>query len=285
MLIPDELAFAANLSILFPDLPPLQRPAAAAAAGFGAVESWWPFATATPAPAEVDAFVAALEGAGVQLVALNLLAGDMAAGERGLVSVPGRGAEFQASLRALVGIAERTGCRAFNALYGQRVAGVDPAAQDRLAVENLAAAAAAVAPLGGVVLVEPLTRGENGAYPLCTAADAVGVVRRVRAQAGAANLRWLADLYHLASNGEELAVVLPRHADEIGHVQVADVPGRHQPGTGSLDIEGLLALLASSGYRGFVGLEYRPLGPSERCFDWLPVPRRAAPGPGGGGGR
>ncbi|HUY61095.1 MAG TPA: TIM barrel protein, partial [Candidatus Dormibacteraeota bacterium] len=97
-------------------------------------------------------------------------------------------------------------------------------------------------------------------------------------------IRFLADLYHLASNGEALAAVLPRHARETGHVQIADVPGRHQPGTGGLDFEKLFALLASTGYRGHVGLEYRPLGPPELSFDWLPVARRASSDALGGGG-
>ncbi len=138
-----QLRFDVNLSILFTELPLLQRPAAARRAGFDAVEFWWPWPVAVPSDAEVDAFVAAVRDAGVQLVGLNFFAGDMPGGDRGLVSWPARSAEFRDNVDVTVGIGERLGCRAFNALYGNRVDGVDPAAQDEHGAAQLALAARA----------------------------------------------------------------------------------------------------------------------------------------------
>ena len=151
------LRYEVNCSILFTELPLLERPAAVKAAGFDAVEFWWPFAEAVPADREVDAFVSAVEDAGVQLVGLNFFAGDMPGGDRGLVSWPARSGEFRDNVDVTVGIGERLGCGAFNALYGNRVEGVSAAEQDDLGAENLAIAARAAARIGGTVLVEPVS--------------------------------------------------------------------------------------------------------------------------------
>jgi hydroxypyruvate isomerase len=267
-----DLPYDVNCSILFTELPLLERPAAARAAGFGAIELWWPFADAVPGDREVEALVSAITDAGVRLVALNFAAGDLAAGDRGLVSWPERAAEFRDNVEVAVGIGEQLGCRAFNALYGNRVDGADPAAQDELATGQLALAGRAAARVGGTVLLEPLSGAPR--YPLRTAADAVAVLDRVAAATGAANLGLLADLYHLASNGDDLDRLAGDHAGRVAHVQIADVPGRGAPGTGTLDLDRHLARLQAAGYRGFVGLEYVPDGPSAGSFGWLPPERR-----------
>ena len=264
------LQYEVNCSILFTELPLLERPAAAKRAGFDAVEFWWPFPEAVPADRDVDAFVRALRDAGVQLVGLNFLAGDMPGGDRGLVSWPGREHEFRDNVAVVVAIGEQTGCLAFNALYGNRVEGADPAAQDELAAENLRYAADAVAPFGGCVLVEAVSGPQP--YPLRTAADAVAAIDR----AGKANVRFLADLYHLSVNGDDLDKVIASYAERIAHVQIADAPGRHQPGTGELELDGYLARLEEAGYAGWVGLEYVPSGSSADSFEWLPRERRGA---------
>ncbi len=261
------MTYDVNLSILFTELPLLDRPAAAAKAGFDAVEFWWPFATPTPVDADVEEFVTAIQDAGVRLVGLNLFAGDMPAGDRGVLSIPDRGAEFRANVPVAVDIAAQLGCRALNALYGNRVDGVEPSEQDALAAENLAFAAQAAAAIGALVLVEPISGAPH--YPLLTAADALAVIDR----AGEPNLRLLADLYHLTVNGEDLDAVITAHTGRIGHVQIADAPGRHEPGTGSLDIHAHLAQLAANGYAGHIGLEYKPSGASADSFGWLRLER------------
>jgi len=268
------LRYEVNCSILFTELPLLERPAAARAAGFDAVEFWWPFPVAVPGDAEVEAFVRAVGDAGVRLVGLNFFAGDMPGGDRGLVSWPARSAEFRDNVEVTIGIGERLGCRAFNALYGNRVECLDPAAQDELATGNLALAGRAAARIGGTVLVEPVSGAPR--YPLRAAADAVGVVDRVAAETGVDNLGFLCDLYHLAVNGDDLDRAIATYGDRVAHVQVADAPGRHEPGTGTLDLDRYLGLLAAAGYGGWVGLEYQPSGASADSFAWLPRERRGA---------
>ena len=269
-----SLSYEPNLSILFTELPLLERPEAAKRAGFDAIEFWWPFPVAVPADAEVEAFVSAVTDAGVQLVGLNFFAGDMAGGDRGLVSWPARSAEFRDNVAVTVGIGSRLGCRSFNALYGLRIDGEDPAAQDAIAVSNLAIAGRAACDGKGQVLIEPVSG--SGDYPLLIAKDAVGVIDRVRQETGVDNLRVLCDLYHLAVNGDDLDDVIATHAARIGHVQIADSPGRHEPGTGELPLQRYLGLLADAGYEGWVGLEYKPASRTEQSFDWLPRERRGA---------
>jgi hydroxypyruvate isomerase len=259
-------AAVANVSLLFRELPLLDRFAAAADAGFRRVEAWWPFPVAAPQQSEVDEFVAAIEDAGVQLTGLNLFAGDMPGGERGIVNRPDRRDEFAANLQVVAGIAERTGCRGFNALYGQ---GVDELAdQDRTAIDNLALAARTFAPWGGVLFVEALASGLNGNYPIETASDALDVVNRARQAAGSDNIAFLFDTFHLASNGEDLPAVVATAAPFIGHVQLADAPGRGEPGTGTIDFGAVFDALSAAGYNGLVALEYASTTP-ETALGWL----------------
>ncbi len=256
------LPYEVNCSILFTELPLLERPDAVKQAGFDGVEFWWPFAEAVPADADIDAFIASIEDAGVKLVGLNFFAGDMAGGDRGLVSWPARSAEFRDNIDVTVGIGERLGCKTFNALYGNRVDDASPQQQDGLGAENLALAAKGAARIGGTVLVEPVSGAP--AYPLLTAADALAAIDR----AGEPNIALLADLYHLAVNGDDVDKVIAAHIDRIGHVQIADAPGRNEPGSGSLPLLAQLNDLSAGGYDGWVGLEYKPSGTSADSFGW-----------------
>ncbi|WP_313817448.1 TIM barrel protein [Citricoccus sp.] len=258
------MSYTVNCSILLTDLPLLERPAAARAAGFGAVEFWWPFETSVPGEKDIDAFVAAIRDAGVQLTGLNFNAGDMPGGDRGLVSWPDRSQEFNDNLDVVAAIGERTGCRAFNALYGNRQGGVDAAAQDELGVENLARAGQAVARIGGTVLLEPVSG--TPAYPLKTADAALGIIAQVAAT-GVDNVRLLADFYHLATNGDDVEAVIEAHAADFGHVQIADAPGRHEPGTGNLPLQRWIARSRELGYAGPVGLEYK--ASQQDPFAWV----------------
>ena len=261
------LRFDVNCSILFTELPVLQRAGAAKAAGFHGVEFWWPWEGMAPSDAEGDAFVGSIKDAGVELVSLNFCTGDMAAGERGIVSHPGRAAEFRENVAAAVEIAGRTGCTRLNAPYGLRVPGVDVAEQDAVATENLAFAAQAAAKAGAAVLVEAINSVDIPGFPVDSSAKAMAVVTKTAAP----NVGFLADLYHLAKMGEDVADVLGRYRESILHVQVADSPGRGAPGTGTVDFEPLFARLAAQGYDGWVGLEYLPPdgGDSTAGFWWL----------------
>lgn len=274
--MPHGLRYEVNCSIMYTELPLLERPAAARAAGFDGIELWWPFPEAVPADADVDRLVAAVQDAGVQLVGLNFAAGDMPAGDRGLLSWPARSQEFRDNVDVAVGIGERLGVTGFNALYGNRVDGASPQEQDELATENLAVAARAADRIGAVVLVEPVSGADR--YPLLTAADAVAAMDRAAGHGGVDNLRLLFDVYHLAVNGDDVDAAVARYADRVGHVQVADAPGRHEPGTGDLDIDTPLAALERAGYRGWVGLEYKPAAGTDDGLSWLPRERRGTSG-------
>lgn len=266
--------YAVNTSILFTEIPLLERPAAVRQAGFDAIEYWWPFDRPVPDDREVDAFVTAIRDAGVQLVGLNFAAGDMPGGDRGLVSWPARSSEFRDNVEVTVGIGDQLGCRAFNALYGNRVDDSTPEQQDDLAVENLALAAQAAHRIGGIVLVEPVSGAPQ--YPLKTAADVVAVIDRARRETGVENLRFLCDVYHLAVNGDDVDAAIAGYADRVSHVQIADAPGRNEPGTGELPLERWLDALTRTGYDGWVALEYKPSGTSVDSFGWLPEPARGA---------
>ncbi|MCF3964063.1 TIM barrel protein [Streptomyces fuscigenes] len=268
----DTERYDVNLSILFTELPLLERPAAAAAAGFDAVELWWPWTdTATPPRKDLDALRGALDDAGTRLVGLNFYAGRLPGPDRGALSLPGHESDrFRANVDVAADFAAAVGCTALNALYGNRVDGVEPAAQDALALENLALAARAAHRVGASLLIEALNEPESPRYPLVSAASAVEVVDRVNEATGLGNAAFLLDLYHLSMNGEDLGDVIDRYADRTGHVQIADNPGRGAPGTGSLPLPELVGRLRKAGYDGWIGLEYKPGDrPSAEAFDWL----------------
>lgn len=269
-----ELRYLANCSMLFTELPLLDRPRAARSAGFDAIEFWWPWPDQpVPADSDVDDFVAAVQESGVQLVGLNFFAGDLAGADCGVLSVPDRAAEFRDNIEVAVGIGERLGVSAFNALYGNRVEGVAPQAQDDLAREQLGLAADQAARIDATVLVESVSGPKP--YPLRTAADAVAVVDAVRLD-GHPNVGFLCDLFHLANNGDDLDAAIAAYSDLVRHVQVADWPGRGEPGTGELELDRLLGALAGRGYAGWVGLEYKPTTDTAASLAWLPEARRSA---------
>lgn len=265
------MKYAINCSILFKELPLLERPQAAKDAGFDAVEFWWPFDTAEPNAGEVDEFVNAIKDSGVQLIGLNFFAGDMPAGDRGLISWVERQAEFKANVPVVMEIGKRTGCQAFNALYGNRQDGVDEQTQDDIALENLGFAAKAAKQLQGTILVEPVSG--SPAYPLKKGKDAIDVIKNVEHKFGCDNVGFLADLYHLAANGDDVDAAIRNFTGRTAHCQIADSPGRGEPGTGELPLQKYLDEMAKLGYDGWVALEYNPTVETAKSFGQLPTLR------------
>ena len=266
--MPEKQRFAANCSLMFREHELLARPAAARAAGFEAVEFWWPFAEPVPDDREVAAFVAAIEDAGVRLVGLNFYAGDLAGPDCGVLSLPDRAHQFIDSLDVAIAIGERLHVQVFNALYGNHDDSTSPFEQGSLGAESLSIAASVVDSIGATVLVEAVSGPKP--YPLRSAADAVAVVDRVRAR-GVSNIGFLCDVYHLAANGDDPVDAILRYPDAIAHVQVADHPGRGEPGTGTIDLDGCLDALETIGYDGWIGLEYLPSTTTAESLGWLPA--------------
>ncbi len=268
------LRYAANCSMLFTERPLLERPQAARDAGFDAIEFWWPWPDQpVPSDADVDGFVSAVRDAGVQLIGLNFFAGDLAGPDCGVLSIPDRAAQFRDNVDVTVGIGQQFGVLGFNALYGNRVEGVSPGEQDDLAREQLGLAADAAARIDATVLVESVSGPKP--YPLRTAADSAAVVSALR-DAGHPNVAFLCDLFHLANNGDDLPGAIDAYTEITGHVQIADYPGRGEPGTGGLDLDGLVGRLAAKVYSGWVALEYKPTTDTHASLAWLPTSRRSS---------
>jgi hydroxypyruvate isomerase len=250
---------APNLSLLWTDVPLEERFARAADGGFDAAELWWPGDELAQRLPELA------RSAGVELALLNFDAGDMAAGDRGLVADPERFDAFRANVPLALRVAADAGCSRLNLLLGLELDRYEPAEQLAWARDNVAWAADQAAEQGATVLVEAVNTFDNGPYLVTTTAEAAAFVRSV----GRSNVRLQYDAYHMQRMEGELTATLERYWDLVAHVQVADAPGRNQPGTGAIDFAELFAFLAGKGYDGFVGLEYRPLGDVDGSLGWI----------------
>jgi hydroxypyruvate isomerase len=257
--------FAANLSMLFTEQPFLARFGAAARAGFDAVECQFPYEA--PA-AEIRA---RLDACGLPLVLHNLPAGDWAAGERGIACLPGREAEFRAGVVQAVAYARALATPRLNCLAGIAPPGVDDTLLRATFVVNLRHAAAVLADAGLTLLVEPINTHDMPGFWLSRSDAAVELI----AEVGAPNLKLQYDAYHAARMGEDPLATLERLWPWIGHIQVADTPGRHEPGSGVLGCAALFALIDRLGYTGHIGAEYRPAAGTEAGLGWLAVHGRA----------
>ncbi|HJQ30189.1 MAG TPA: TIM barrel protein [Rubrobacter sp.] len=254
------MRFSANVSILFKEVPFLDRFGSAAASGFSAVEFWWP---SDQDHGEVEK---AVKDAGVGVALFNFDAGDMPGGERGLVGDPGREKQFRENVPVALDLARALGCRRMNVLVGHEVPGMDREGQLSVARENVRFAADVAQAAGVTVMVEAVNTFENGPYLLYTTQQAVEFVQDV----GRENVKIQHDLYHMQRMEGNLVANLRKHIGVIGHVQIADSPGRGEPGTGEIHYPYVLAALEDLGYEGYVGLEYNPTtDTTEESFGWL----------------
>ena len=254
------MRFSANVSILFKEAPFLERFGRAAAMGFSAVEFWW------PSGEDPGAVERAVEDAELRVALMNFDAGDMAAGDRGLAGDPEREEQFRENVPVALELARSLDCRRMNVLVGHALESMNREEQLELTRRNVGFAADEAEKVGVEVLVEAVNTFENGPYLLYTTEQAVEFVRGV----GRA-VKIQHDLYHMQRMEGNLVANLREYVGLIGHIQIADSPGRGEPGTGEIFYPYVLAALEELGYKGYVGLEYNPTtGTTEESFGWLP---------------
>lgn len=251
--------FAANLTMLFTELPFLDRFDAAARAGFQAVEFLFPYAF------DANDIKARLDANGLQLVLHNLPAGDWDAGERGIACHPDRVEEFRAGLERAIAYAQTLGVKQLNCLVGKAPAGVPDSVLRETLVANLRHAAARLKTAGLRLLVEPINNYDIPGFYLSRTQQALDLLDEV----GADNAFVQYDIYHAQRTEGELAATLQKHLARIGHVQLADNPGRNEPGTGEINYAFLFRHLDRIGYDGWVGCEYKPASTTEAGLGWL----------------
>jgi hydroxypyruvate isomerase len=262
---------AVNLSTVYGDLGFVERLDAAAAAGFEAVEMRWPTPT-EQGGRSLGQLATDVTRRGLRTTLLNFTAGDMAGGDRGLAGDPERSSEFRDLIDDALGFAESMGCTKLTVLAGNRRDGYDEATHRRTLVDSVRLAADAAAGRGMTVLIEGLNQPENPRYLVPTPAAVVDVLDEV----WRSNARFQLDVYHAARAGLDSIEVIRATGSRIGHVQVADHPGRHEPGTGALDWAAILAALRDAGYQGTIGLEFFPTDRTHPDFGFLSDFRRLA---------
>jgi hydroxypyruvate isomerase len=234
-------------------VPLLDKAARARELGYRAVEFWWPFATEAPAPEEEQAFIDSVRRAEVETVLVNFPGGGPSVDDRGLLCVPGREDDFLRCAQTAISIGRRLGATRFNPMVGNGRHPWSPGSEEfDTALANLVRVAPLVEDAGGMIVLEPLSGFPDAAVKSFAQARELVIASRT---AGALNVAILLDLYHAAVNGDEVLSCLDLEPDLIGHVQIADSPGRGWPGSGELPLATWLRTLHVSGYSGRVGLE------------------------------
>ena len=256
--------FAANLTMLYTEVPFLDRFERAARSGFDAVEFLFPY------PFSIADIKSRLDANGLALVLHNLPAGDWDAGERGLACLPGREDEFRRGVAQAIEYASALGVPRVNCLAGKAPAGVAEDALRATFVANLRHAAGEMKAAGIKLLMEPINNYDIPGFYLQRTAQALALIEEV----GSDNLFVQYDIYHAQRTEGELAATMARHLAKIGHIQLADNPGRNEPGTGEINYDFLFAHLDRIGYAGHIGCEYKPATTTEAGLGWLAAARR-----------
>lgn len=251
--------FAANLSMLFTEEDFLDRFKAAADAGFKGVEYLFPY---DYTPAEIKS---RLEANGLSQVLHNLPAGDWDAGERGIACHPDRVEEFRASVDLAIEYATALGCKQVNCLSGIQPEAASDEQARRTLVDNLRFAADKLEAAGILLLAEPINTRDIPGFFLNRTEQALAIFDEV----GSTNLKLQYDIYHMQIMEGDLAPTIEKHLDRIAHVQLADNPGRHEPGTGEINYPFLFDHLDRLGYDGWIGCEYKPASTTREGLGWL----------------
>lgn len=252
------MKFSASLSMLFTEIPFQQRFSEAAGCGFSFVEFWFPFEYGGRELAPV------IRGAGVQTALFNLHPGDISQGDWGLIGVPGREDQFKAAVSQAVELAVLLGCKNLNALAGIRPLGLDIEVCYETIRRNLAWVTGQL-PDGVTVVLEALNPGDKPGYILSSPYRALSLIKEIDSP----KVKLLYDLYHAAVVGCDLMKIIHDEIRWVGHIQVADCPGRHEPGTGEIRFQRLFPAIEESGYEGYVGLEYKPSVSTHDSLTWL----------------
>ena len=251
--------FAANLSTLFTERDFLDRFAAAADEGFKAVEIQFPYAFDKTQIAD------ALATNNLTLVLHNLPPGDVQAGDRGLTCLPDRVDEYRQAVATAIDYAVTLKCPRLDSLIGVAPTDADTKIVHETMIANLRFAAAALAEVDRFLVIEPVNQFDNPGYLLTRSSEALAVIEEV----GADNLKLQFDCYRMQIMEGDLARSLHTHLDHIGHIQIADNPRRHEPGTGEINYEFLFDWLDDIGYAGWVGVEYHPLTTTIEGLRWI----------------
>jgi hydroxypyruvate isomerase len=260
-----KLTYAPNVSWLFPELPFALRPKAVADLGFEAIEFGF------PSHADLDALDACRQECGTRIVLFNQDVPVWDAANRGYLVDPRRRAEFERTLDQALSIATRLGVQKIMLPSGVELPGMGRGAQRECMLENLRAAAPQAAQAGVMLTIEVLNPDDNPGYFLTSSVEAIDIVRQVNHP----NVRFQMDTYHLQRLEGHLLKTLRTNMEWIGHLQFADEPGRHEPGTGAIDFATLVAAAERLGYEGYIGLEYIPLAQGAEALAWVPAERRA----------
>ena len=250
--------FSANLSMLFTEVPFLERFALAAKAGFSAVEFLFPYDH--PA-ADIRQ---RLDDHGLQLVLHNLPAGDWDKGERGIACHPDRVAEFQAGVRRAVDYAQALGVTQLNCLVGKAPTHLADVVLRTTLIDNLRFAAQALDEANLRLLIEPINTFDIPNFYIHTTAQGLRLIDEVAAR----NVFLQYDIYHAQRMEGELAATLEKNLHRIGHIQLADNPGRHEPGSGEINYDFLLPFIDRLGYSGWIGCEYKPAAQTDAGLVW-----------------
>ena len=251
--------FNANLTMLFNEVPFLDRFQAAAGAGFKGVEFLFPYAF------DKDAIAERLDQHGLVQVLHNLPAGDWDAGERGIACHPDRVGEFRDGVGRAIEYATALGCKQLNCLAGIAPAGVDAEKVHATFVANLRFAAARLEEAGIRLLVEPINTFDIPGFHLNRTAQAIALIEEV----GSPNLWLQHDIYHMQRMEGELANTIAKHLPKIAHMQIADNPGRHEPGSGEINYAWLFRYIDQLGYEGWIGCEYKPAAGTREGLGWI----------------
>ncbi len=251
--------FAANLTMLFNESPFMERFEKAAKSGFQAVEFLFPYAFS------VEEIKQALEQNKLQLVLHNLPAGDWDAGERGIACLPNRVAEFQAGVAKAIDYAKVLGVKQLNCLAGKAPESVASSALHKTFVENLRYAASALKTENIRLLIEPINTFDIPGFYLSNTRQALEILNEV----GSDNLYIQYDIYHAQRMEGELSKTLETNLAKIAHIQLADNPGRNEPGTGEINYAYLFKFIDRIGYKGWIGCEYKPAANTEAGLGWI----------------